>query len=83
VLLEEAADEADKITGRAKTASKSMVNILQGILAKGTGKYETLANLSILSDKEGVFLQEMKETVTKFQQVIRILDNIAMMETTH
>jgi hypothetical protein len=82
LVIEEAEDEATKILDRARRACKSMINILNGILDKGTrGKYDTLANLSKLTGKGTQFITGVSETIQQFQKVIQLLDDIDAMES--
>jgi hypothetical protein len=81
LVIEEASDEALKILERARTASRSMINILNGILEKDTkGKYDTLANMSKLSGKGTRFVAGIGETIQQFQKVLQLLDDIDAME---
>jgi hypothetical protein len=81
LVIEEASDEVQKILERARTASRSMINILSGILEKDTrGKYDTLANLSKLSGKGVNFVTGVGETIQQFQKVLQLLDDIDAME---
>jgi hypothetical protein len=81
IVIEEASDEALKILERARTASKSMINILNGILEKDAkGRYDTLANMSKLSGKGTHFVTGVSETVQQFQKVLHLLDDIDAME---
>jgi hypothetical protein len=81
LVIEEASDEALKILERTRTASKSMINILNGILEKDTkGKYDTLANMSKLSGKGVRFVTGIGETIQQFQKVLQLLDDIDAME---
>jgi hypothetical protein len=82
IVIEEASDEAMKILERARVASRSMINILNGILDKDTkGKYDTLANLSKLTGKGTQFITGVTETIQQFQKVIQLLDDIDAMES--
>jgi hypothetical protein len=81
IVIEEAADEAAKIMGRARTASRNMINILNGILEKDTkGKYDSLSNLSKLAGRGTQFVEGIAETAQKFQKVLQLLDDIESME---
>ncbi|MDR1059327.1 MAG: DUF5312 domain-containing protein [Treponema sp.] len=82
LVLEEASDAAESIISRAGAASLSMVNILGGIIEKDPrGKYDSLANLSKLSGKDGQFINGIAESVQKFKKVLQILEDIGIMET--
>jgi hypothetical protein len=81
LVIEEASDEAQKILERTRTASRSMINILNGILERDTkGKYDTLANMSKLSGKGTRFVTGIGETIQQFQKVLQLLDDIEAME---
>jgi hypothetical protein len=81
LVIEEASDEVVKILERARTASRSMINILNGILGKDAkGKYDTLANMSKLAGKGSRFAVSIGETIQQFQKVLQLLDDIEVME---
>jgi hypothetical protein len=81
IVIEEASDEALKILERTRAASRSMINILNGILEKDIkGKYDTLANMSKLSGKGTRFVTGIGETIQQFQKVLQLLDDIEAME---
>jgi hypothetical protein len=81
LVTEEASDEAMKILERARGASRSMINILNGILNKDTtGKYDALANMSKLAGKGANFVTGVGETIQQFQKVLQLLDDIDAME---
>jgi hypothetical protein len=81
LVIEEASDEAEKILERTRRASKSMINILNGILEKDTkGKYDALANMSKLAGKGTRFVTGISETIQQFQKVLQLLDDIDAME---
>jgi hypothetical protein len=84
IVIEEASDEASKILERTRAASRSMINILNGILEKNIkGKYDTLANMSKLSGKGTRFVTGISETIQQFQKVLQLLDDIDAMEAGH
>lgn len=81
IVIEEASGEALGIVDSARRASRSMINILNGILNKDTkGKYDSLANMQQMAGKGAEFINEISEAVQKFQKVIQILDDIDAME---
>ena len=84
VVATEASEDAGKILEQAVEASRSMVNILNGILGKDSrAKYDTLANLSKMAgkDKDNIFIAGLNETAQQFQKVLKILDDIEAMES--
>ena len=81
LVLEDVSDEAVKIIDSAKDAAKRMVKILNGILGKDVrGRYYSLTNLSKVAGKGGQFLTGLEETVQQFQRMIKILDDINLLE---
>ena len=81
IIIEEASDEAEKILKRAVEASRSMVNIINGILGKDSrAKYSTLSNLAKIAGKDSQFNARLGEIVKQFQDVLKILDDIEAME---
>lgn len=82
IVVEEAQDDARKILERAREASKSMVNILNGILGRDPkGKYGTLANLTKIGGKENhQLIAGIGDKIKLFQTVLKILDDIESME---
>jgi len=82
LVLEDASKDALKIHEQARDASKSMVNILNGILGRDSrGRYDTLTNLTRLAGKGTAFLSGIEETIQQFQRLMSILDDIDAMES--
>jgi len=82
IVIEEAQDDAESILDHAREASRSMVNILSGILGRDTRtKYDTLSNLAKMAGKGNQFMTSLDETIQQFQQVLKLMDDIEAMET--
>jgi len=81
IVIEEASEDAGAILKRAGAASRNMINILNGMLGKDTtGKYNTLSNLTKLAGKDGLFNAGIDAAVKQFQHVLKLLDDIEIME---
>ncbi|AEF82698.1 DUF5312 domain-containing protein [Leadbettera azotonutricia] len=81
IVIEEASSEAVTIVDSARRASRSMINILNGIVNKDSqGKYDAISNMDKLSGKGPEFAKGLSESLQKFQMVIQILDDIDAME---
>jgi hypothetical protein len=81
MVIEEASSEAITIVDSARRASRSMINILNGIINRDTkGKYDTVSNAAKLADTGPKFMEGVADSLRKFQQVIQILDDIDTME---
>ena len=82
IILEEAQEGAEKILQRAREAILSIVNVLNGILGKDTkGKYFPLTNLAKVTGKNNQFIFQMAEIIGQFQTVLKLLDDINIMES--
>ncbi|MDR2370327.1 MAG: DUF5312 domain-containing protein, partial [Treponema sp.] len=82
IVIEDASKEAFRIIERVRTACKTMINIINGILKKDTdGKYDTLANLSQLSGRGNTFVTGLIESSDQFKRALQLLDDIEVMET--
>jgi len=82
LVVEEASKDAQKIHEQARDASRSMINILNGILGRDSrGRYDSLANLSHIAGKGSTFLAGLEETIQLFQRLTKILDDIEAMES--
>ncbi|MCL2318975.1 MAG: DUF5312 domain-containing protein [Treponema sp.] len=81
IVLDEAERDAARILDQARAASRSMVNILDGILGRDSrGKYDSLSNLAKLAGKGNQFMTGLDETIQQFQRVLSLLDDIDAME---
>lgn len=77
MVLEEASRIASEIIERTRSAMKSMINVLNGILKKEPGgKYDALINMSQLITKTPLLIDGIIETTQKFQKALQILDDI-------
>ena len=82
IVVDDAQDDVDKILGRAREASQIMVNILGGILGRDTrGKYLSLTNLSKISGKDNKFINGAGDVIQQFRKVLKLLDDIEVMES--
>jgi len=81
IVLDDASDEAAGILESAKEAARRMVKILNGILGKDArGRYYSLTNLSKVAGKGSQFVAGIEETVQLFQRMLKILDDINLIE---
>ena len=81
IVVEEAAHTADRIINQTKDALEGMGKILKGILKKSDdGKYDNLANLSVLAGRGTAFMDGIKESITSLNKTIQLLDDIDAME---
>jgi hypothetical protein len=84
IVIEDASRNAGAIIKRIREACKIQINILNGILKKDdTGKYDTLGNLSVLVAKTSGFMNGLSDSIGKFQQTLKLLDDISVMESGH
>ncbi|MCL2008852.1 MAG: DUF5312 domain-containing protein [Treponema sp.] len=82
MILEDAAEDAEKIISGAGEAARTIVDVLTGILGKDAkGKYAGLTNLSVFTKKDNLFIYAMDDTVEHFKKVLSILDDMASMES--
>ena len=81
IILDEAQEDAGRILEHARTASQSMVNLLNGFRGRDPrGIYGVLTNLSSITGKGSQFIVALDETIQQFQKVLKILDDIEAME---
>jgi truncated hemoglobin YjbI len=81
LVLQDASGEAKKIIDSARSAVKSMMNILNGILGKDpVGKYDILGNMSQFSGRGPAFVNSINDAIQKFQKTLQLLDDIDVME---
>jgi len=81
IVLEEAGDDAEKILDQIRKASRSMVNILGGILGRDPrSRYGVLTNLTGIAGKGNQFINGLNDSIQQFQTVIKLLDEIEAME---
>jgi hypothetical protein len=82
LVLQDASGEAKKIIGSARTAIRNMTNILYGILGKDPGgKYDVLGNMSQLAGRGPAFVNNISDSIQKFQKTLQLLDDIDVMES--
>jgi hypothetical protein len=82
IVLEEAEEDAGRILEQIRNASQAMINILSGILGRDSmGKYFPLANLSKIAGRDSQFIPGINNAIQKFQLVIKLLDDIEIMES--
>jgi len=81
LVLEDVQDDVEKILQSAREASRNMVNLLGGFLGRDSrGKYDILTNLSTLAGKSAQYINGLNETVQHFQKVVKLMDDIEVME---
>jgi hypothetical protein len=81
-ILEDISQEAERIVLQTKNAAESMIHVLGGILeVEPKSKYDTLVNLFTLIKSDGHLQTEVQEIIPRFKQMIRILDNISVLES--
>jgi hypothetical protein len=82
IVLEEASGEAEKIIDKTRGAIQGMIKVLNGIIKKDPeGKYDTLANFAALAGKGTTFINNITESIQKFQKTLQLLDDIDAMES--
>jgi hypothetical protein len=82
IAIEEAEEDVNKILEQIKTASQIMVNILGGIIGKDIrGKYFPMTNLPKVAGKNSKFVPGISEVIQKFQFVLKVLNDIEIMES--
>ncbi|MDR2211295.1 MAG: DUF5312 domain-containing protein [Spirochaetaceae bacterium] len=82
IVMEEAAEDAERIIGEAREAMTRMINVLGGILKKSPdGKYDSLSNLSALSGRGTAFADGIVKSISQFRKALQLLDEIDSMET--
>jgi hypothetical protein len=81
MIIEEAEEDARVILEQIKNASYTMFNTLNGILGRDTkGKYFPLTNLPKVVGKNTQFIAGINDAIQKFQVVVKVLDDIEIME---
>ena len=81
IVIDDAVADADKILEQARDASRNIVNILGGILGRETrSKYDTLANLQKMADRDSRFMPGLEEALLQLQRFLGLLDDIEAME---
>jgi len=82
MIIEEAEEDARTILEQIKNASYTMFNTLNGILGKDSkGKYFPLTNLQKVIGKNTQFIAGINDAIQKFQLVVKVLDDIEIMES--
>ncbi|MDR2313780.1 MAG: DUF5312 domain-containing protein [Spirochaetaceae bacterium] len=81
IVVEEAAEDAEKIIKEAREAMGRMINVLGGILKKSPDeKYDSLANLQALSGRGTVFVDGVSKSISQFRKALQLMDEIDAME---
>ena len=81
IVLEDASDDVTKILERTRDGARRMVKILNGIIGKDTrSRLYTLVNLSKVAGKGSQFLAGLEETISQFQKMLKILEEIDAIE---
>ncbi|MDR1587929.1 MAG: DUF5312 domain-containing protein, partial [Treponema sp.] len=82
IIQEEIDEQANAIVDRSALAMNGMVKVLNGITGgESGGKYDTLSNLSHLNGKTSEFTEALGNAALKFREAVRILKDIARLET--
>ncbi|MCL2092638.1 MAG: DUF5312 domain-containing protein [Treponema sp.] len=75
IILEEASEEAEGILASARSSSRSICNVLSGILGRESrNKYEPLGNLQKFTQDDSGFIKALDEMIIQFQKILQILD---------
>jgi hypothetical protein len=93
IVLEDASNDAQGIIDQTRTSIGNMITILKAIMATdGDGNYTVLVNmahflgkdetadLSVPTAKSTAFINNMHEVIQKLQIVLKILEDIAVLE---
>jgi hypothetical protein len=81
IIIEEIEEEVKDILERVINASYTIINALNGILGRdGKGKYFPLTNLSKVAGKDTQFVTGISDVIQKFELVVKLLDDIEIME---
>ena len=82
VVVQKVQADAKVILDQALQACHTSVNILVGILGKNSdGKYDTLTNISKLSEADKQLMPGIEDSIEKFQTALSLLEQIKAMET--
>jgi hypothetical protein len=82
IIQEEIDEQAGTIVDRSVLAMNGMVKVLNGIISQESeSQYDTLSNLSQLNGKGSEFTDALKNAALKFKEAVRILKDIARLET--
>jgi hypothetical protein len=81
LILDDAAEESQRIIERTREAINSITNVIAGILKKDTGnRYDSLSNISQLETKIPDLQRTLRETGERFKETLNILDSAATLE---
>jgi hypothetical protein len=82
LVLQDASGEAKRIIDNTRSAIRSMINILNGVLGRDLGgKYDVLGNMSQLSGRGPAFVNGINDSIQKFQKTLQLLDDIDVVES--
>ena len=82
VVIQKVQADANVILDQAQQACQTAANILSGILGKTpSGKYDTLINITKLTEMYSQLMSGIEESIEKFQTTLALLENINAMET--
>ena len=82
IVVEEASEDAEKVLEQARTACGILVNIVGGILANDTkGRADIISNLAKIGGDNVKFMNGMRDAIDKLNTVLRILNDIDIMES--
>lgn len=81
IAVDEASKKANSIFTGGKEASRSIVNILYGILGRSSSnQYDSLSNFAKMAGKDNLFINDLEETIQQLLKLIKLLDDIDAME---
>ena len=81
IVLEDVTDDAAKILEKTREAGRKMLKILNGILGRDPrSKLYSLTNLSKVAGRDTQFITGLEETHQQFTRMLKILDDMDMIE---
>ena len=81
IVLEDVSDNAARIIERTREATRRIVKILNGILGRDPrGKFFSLTNLAKVAGRDTQFVAGLEEAIQLFQRMLKILDDIDLIE---
>ena len=81
IVLEDVSEDASKIIDRARDSTRRMNKILAGILGRDArGRHYALTNLNKVVGRDSQFIEGMEETILQFQRMLKILEDIDLIE---
>ena len=84
IVIDDASQMASAIINRTRAALKMLVNVLNGIIKKdSSGRFEGLANMAQLTNKNHTLVNGINDAIQTFQQALQLLDDIAAINSQH